>query len=203
MRRRGQTIKTPNPVTTPGRPSPRRPVAPIGVPTTGFGAAPPPYASNPNAPTYSPLPPYVAPTWTGGDYVAPTDGGPQRLAGVSGAPGSVLQGAQSVAAAQGTVLNGGTLKALDRDAQDYASNEYQNLRANTLEAYKQRYAQFSDAAGRGSRLAHGQRERQPEHVRQSHGDLQHGQRALAERLHDQRHERSAIASLITGTGCRT
>lgn len=120
----------------------------VGVPTTGFGAAPTPYASDPNAPTYDPLPPYVAPEWTGGDYVAPTVAELEASPGYQARMDAVLRARNRSAAAQGTVLNGGTLVALGRDAQNFASNEYQNLRQNTLEAYKQRYSQFTDAAGR-------------------------------------------------------
>lgn len=129
-------------------PGPGTPVLPPGVPTSGFGAAPTPYASNPDAPTYDPLPPYVAPQWTGGDYVAPTEAELLASPGYQGRLDAVLRARNRSAAAQGTILNPGTLVALGRDAQTFASGEYQNLRANTLEAYKQRYSQFTDAAGR-------------------------------------------------------
>lgn len=124
------------------------PGAPIGVPTSGFGAAPTPYASDPTAPTYDPLPPYQAPTWTGGDYQAPTEADLFASPGYTARMDAVLRAKNRSAAAQGTVLNGGTVVALGREAQTFATNEYQNLRNNTFEAYKQRYAQFSDAAGR-------------------------------------------------------
>jgi hypothetical protein len=134
----------PNPVTT----QPVGGAAPgIGVPTSGFGSAPAPYVSNPNAPVYTPLPTYQAPTWTGGDYVNPTEADLLASPGYQSRLDASLQARNRSAAAQGTVLNGGTLKALDRTAQDYASNEYQTLRSNTFDAYKQRYSQFTDAAG--------------------------------------------------------
>jgi hypothetical protein len=122
--------------------------APIGVPTSGFGAAPSPYGSDPNAPQFQPLPEYRAPQWTGGDYVAPTQADLEASPGYGSRLARLMKTSGRQFAAQGTVLNGGTLDALDRRAQDYASGEYQNLRANTFEAYKNRYAQFSDTAGR-------------------------------------------------------
>lgn len=122
--------------------------APLGVPTSGFGAAPTPYASDPNAPQFEPLAPYDRPRWTGGDYAAPTQAELEASPGYQSRLGRLIKGAGRQYAAQGTILNGNTLDALDRRAQDYASNEYQNLRANTFEAYKNRYAQFADDAGR-------------------------------------------------------
>jgi len=121
---------------------------PVGVPTSGFGAAPAPYASDPNAPQYTPLPEYRAPQWTGGDYVAPTQAELESSPGYQSRLSDLMKRSGRQFSAQGTLLNGGTLQALDRRGQEYASNEYQNLRANTLEAYKQRYGQFQDAAGR-------------------------------------------------------
>jgi hypothetical protein len=113
----------------------------------GFGAPPPAYASNPNAPQFTPLATpealqsaYAAPTWTGGQFATPTK--PTALqtpfaaptqAQLEASPGyqsrlaaGLLAGNRS-AAARGTVLNGGTQKALNRYGQDYASNEYGNL----------------------------------------------------------------------------
>lgn len=140
----------PNPVVNPGNTGTiggNTGAVPQGVPTSGFGAAPPPYASNPNAPVYSPLPAYVPPTWTGGDFVNPTEADLLASPGYQARLDASLQARNRSAAAQGTVLNGGTLKALDRTAQDYATNEYQTLRNNTYDAYVQKYKQFTDAAG--------------------------------------------------------
>jgi hypothetical protein len=118
-----------------------------GVPTSGFGAPPPPYASDPNAPTYNPLPTYVPPTWTGGDYQNPTVEDLYNSPGYQARLDERLKAGARRYAAQGTILNGGTLKALDRSAQDYATGEYQTLRNNTYDAYVQKYKQFTDAAG--------------------------------------------------------
>lgn len=133
--------------TTTPPPPPPLPPAPLGVPTSGFGAAPPIYASDPNAPQFEPPPDYVPPTWTGGDYTNPTEADLLASPGYQSRLDTLIKGKTRGYAAQGTALNGGTLVALDRAGQDYASNEYQNLRANTLENYKLRYGQFQDAAG--------------------------------------------------------
>lgn len=143
----GPIAPPPNPIAPPPGGGITSPGAPIGVPTSGFGAAPTPYTSDPNAPTYEPLPPYTPPTWTGGDYQNPTEQDLFNSPGYQARMDAVLRSRNRSAAAQGTVLNGGTVAALGRDAQTFASNEYQNLRNNTFEAYKQRYAQFQDAAG--------------------------------------------------------
>lgn len=132
----------------PGPSAPPPTATPPGVPTSGFGAAPPPYASDPNAPVYQPLDPYTAPLWTGGDYVPPTVEDLYASPGYQARLDRRLQGDSRHFAAQGTILNGGTLKALDRSAQDYATSEYQTLNANKYDQYKTRYAQFADAAGR-------------------------------------------------------
>jgi hypothetical protein len=121
--------------------------APIGLPATGFGAAPPTYQSDPNAPQYQPLPTYVAPTWTGGDFVNPTEADLIASPGYQARLDRLMQTKTRQAAAQGTILSGGTLQALDRAGQDYATNEYQTFRNNALDAYKQKYSQFTDAAG--------------------------------------------------------
>lgn len=133
----------PNPYPAPGP----QPTAPIGVPTSGFGAAPAPYASNPDAPSYSPMPTYVPPTWEGGDFQNPTVEDLYASPGYQARLDSRLQAATRRQAAQGTVLNGGSLKALDRSAQEYATGEYQQLRNNSYDAYVQRYKQFTDRAG--------------------------------------------------------
>lgn len=131
----------------PSGPTPTAP-PPTGPPGPGgFGGTPTPYASDPNAPTYTPLAPYVAPTWTGGDYVPPTQAELEASPGYQTRLSDRLRGDTRRYAAQGTILNGGTLRALDRSGQDYAQNEYQALRNNTLEDYKTRYGQFQDAAG--------------------------------------------------------
>lgn len=139
----------PNEPTNPNPPAPApspTPTAP-GVPTTGFGAAPAPYVSNADAPAYTPMATYVPPLWTGGDYQNPTVEDLYASPGYQARLDDRLKGEARRYAAQGTILNGGTLRALDRSAQDYATNEYQTLRNNTYDAYVQKYKQFTDAAG--------------------------------------------------------
>jgi hypothetical protein len=144
-------------------PAPAAPgwTAPQGPPSDGYGSpvttyTPPVYASNPDAPVYTPppaapeftpLPAYVAPTWTGGDFVNPTMEEVQAGPGYQSRLDALIKSRERQSAAQGTILSGGTLKALDRAGQDYATNEYQTYRTNALENYKQRYGQFTDAAG--------------------------------------------------------
>jgi hypothetical protein len=118
-----------------------------GVPTSGFGAAPIPYASNPDAPQYQSMPTYVPPTWQGGDFVNPTADELYASPGYQARLDRRLQAQSRQQAAQGTVLNGGSLKALDRNAQDYATGEYQTLLNNSYDAYVQKYKQFTDSAG--------------------------------------------------------
>lgn len=149
----------------------------------GFGTPPAPYQSNANAPAAYVTPArtgalanqYATPTWQGGDFTqqAPTFSAP-TMADLQASPGyqsrldaGLLAGNRS-AAAHGTVLNGGTQKALNRYGQDYASNEYNNLFNQGLatfgtkqtgfldafDAYKQKYNQFqtgvqNDVTGRG------------------------------------------------------
>jgi hypothetical protein len=138
---------TPPPDTNNGTVTGNTGAVPFGVPTSGFGAAPPPYVSNPNAPVYQPLDTYRPPTWTGGDFVNPTIEDLYNSPGYGARLDSRMKAAGRQFAAQGTILNGGTLKALDRTGQDYATGEYQTLRGNAMEAYKQKYSQFTDAAG--------------------------------------------------------
>lgn len=142
----------PPPVVAPPPPiveSPPPPGAPPpqGVPTSGFGSAPPAYASNPDAPQYAPMPTYVPPTWQGGDFKNPTEQELYDSPGYKARLDQRLKAQSRQQAAQGTILNGGSLVALDRSAQDYATNEYQTLRNNSYDAYVDKYKQFTDAAG--------------------------------------------------------
>jgi hypothetical protein len=154
-----------------------------GQPTGGFGGQPPPYQSDPNAPDYQPLAPYVPPTWTGGDYVAPTEADLLASPGYGARMDRLLTGKARQYAAQGTILNGGTQVALNRSAQDYATGEYQTLRANTMEAYRQRYSQFQDTAGMSlaARTLNGN-ENQNNFMNRTSRYLQGNQRTLSDYL---------------------
>lgn len=137
-----------------------------GAPATAtYGAAPPAYTA----------PVYETPTWQGGPppsaptltrYTLPTLADLQASPGYKARMLAGEQGQQRSAAAQGSVLNGGSQKALARYDQDYASNEYSNLvgqgqstvalNNNSTQTefgdafanYQARYGQFSDDAAR-------------------------------------------------------
>lgn len=104
-----------------------------GMPTTGFGAAPDPYRSAP---------------WTGGDFVEPTLDQVKAMPGYQARLDAGLLARQRSAAAQGTILNGGTQKALERYGQDYATGEVQTARGNAYQDYLTRYGQAQDANAR-------------------------------------------------------
>lgn len=166
------------------------PAGPAAPPPTNYGSPTTPpdvYTSNPNAPRYNPLPtptnlaaPYVAPTFNGPAYVdpakpavisqpfvLPTQAELEATPGYESRRLAGQRGIESSAAAQGSVLSGGTLKRLDRYNQDYASNEYNNLVGQKLsergqnvseytgdalrayQAYNSRYGQFLDSANIG------------------------------------------------------
>jgi hypothetical protein len=120
--------------------------------------------------------PYVAPTWTGGPaptapqlqtFTAPTEAQLEASPGYQSRLAAGLQARNRSAAAQGSVLNGGTQEALARYGQDYASNEYSNLFGqslatnqnnnnvtqgnfgNAFQTYQANYGAFTDAANRG------------------------------------------------------
>ena len=94
----------------------------LGVNPAVLGIPSAPYASDPNAPT-----PYAAPTFT-----APT------AAEVQGQPGyqigldTGLQQINRSAAAKGTVLNPGTVQALNQYGTNYAGTQYGNVLAQDL-----------------------------------------------------------------------
>lgn len=60
-----------------------------------------------------------------------------------------MRGVEASAAARGGLLNGGTLKALDRYNQDYASGEYQNAYNRFNNDHTQRFNRLSSLAGTG------------------------------------------------------
>ena len=111
----------------------------VAAPSAGFGAPPNPYASNANAPTYtapvvptSLSTPYqvqgtapTAPTLT--PFTAPT------MADAANDPGyqfGLTQGTAQIdraAAANGSVLNPGTVQALNQYGTDYATTKYNDL----------------------------------------------------------------------------
>ena len=139
-----------------------------GAGGAGIPGAPPNFGIGPT--------PYAAPTWEGGappgapamaHYTLPT------MADLFASPGfqsrfqTGQQGLERSAAAHGTILNGGTQKALAEYGQNYASNEYNNLVNQTMATqgfnnaadqtqfgdavnnYQARYGQFTTGAAMG------------------------------------------------------
>lgn len=147
------------------------------------GTTPTTFQSNMNAPTFTALPtpaalssPYVAPTWTGGPpptptaltpFTAPTQQDLENSPGYQSMLAAGLLARNRSAAANGSVLNGGTQQALTQYGEDYANTGYANLfgedlsannannattqqgNANTFQDYMAKYGQFTDAASLG------------------------------------------------------
>lgn len=93
-----------------------------------------PTAPQYTAPTYTGAPPPTAPTlatYSPTMYTAPTEAQLEASPGYAARLAAGAQVQQRGAAAQGTVLNGGSQQALARYGQDYASNEYNNLVGQT------------------------------------------------------------------------
>lgn len=96
----------------------------------GFGSPPAPYTSNPNAPTYTQptLPSWLSTPYTPERYTAATFTKP-TVAEVMAEPDYQFQLDQGLkqinrsAAARGTVLNPGTVQALNRYGTDYATTK--------------------------------------------------------------------------------
>ena len=95
----------------------------------GFGAAPSAYASNPNAPTYTAPRPTgsLASEYTAPQFTAPTVAEVESRPGYQIGLNTGLSTIQRSAAAKGTVLNPGTVQALNRYGTDYAGTQYANV----------------------------------------------------------------------------
>lgn len=116
-----------------------------------------------NAEAFGPAPaPYTSTPWTGGEYtppplptdlqtpfVAPTQGELEASSGYQSRLSAGLQGMNRSAAARGTVLSGGTQKALARYGQDYASNEYGNFYGQRLGARQNASNEYGQAVNVG------------------------------------------------------
>lgn len=136
-----------------------------------FGGPPSPYTSKPwdggAAPTYhgvGPAPTYAgtgpAPTYHAMGGPAPTYTGPgaaptftaPTAADMANDPGYQFrmdqgnQALQRSAAAQGNLLSGGTLKALDRYNQDYASGEFGNVYNRALQNFGAQNTTYGNTA---------------------------------------------------------
>jgi hypothetical protein len=92
--------------------------------------------------------------WQGGPFVAPTAATEVNDPGYQFRLQQGMQALQNSAAAQGTLLTGGTAAGIQRYGQDYASNEYQNVYNRALGQYQQSYNQFQQQqANEYNRLA--------------------------------------------------
>jgi len=83
------------------------------------------------------------PDWTG-QFTAPTDVTEQNDPGYQFRLKMGQQALERSAAARGGLLTGGTAKALNAYAQDYASNEYGNVYDRAFNQYAQRYNEFQN-----------------------------------------------------------
>ena len=125
------------------------PGGPVG-PGAGFAGG---AFGGPGGPGFQGLAPYQAPGFsapTGLNYM--NDPGFQERLKMG------TDAIQASAAAKGSILSGGTLKALERYAQDYASNEFGNVYNRALgtaaynqgvgqQGYQNRYGQYQDYQG--------------------------------------------------------
>ncbi len=87
------------------------------------------------------------PTWQGGDYQPLSAEQFRATPGYQSGLDAGTQAIERSAAARGTVLNGGTQKALTRYAGDYADQKYQTYDQNAFRNYQSRYGQFRDTVG--------------------------------------------------------
>jgi len=89
-----------------------------------------------------------------GTFSAPTDITEQNDPGYQARLNLGTQALQQSAAARGSVLTGGTAKALDTYAQDYASNEYNNVYNRALNTFGTNYNVYNEnQANQFNRLA--------------------------------------------------
>jgi hypothetical protein len=108
--------------------------------------APQPYAT-PDLPDYLQQP-YTAPTWDE-QFKAPTMEDLYADPGYKSRLDASQKGFERSAAAKGSILSGGTQKALGRYMQDHAANEYQGLFGRSMDQYQKRYDAFAGNAALG------------------------------------------------------
>lgn len=117
---------------------------------SGFGDPPAPFGE-----TYSTLSrptwlqgEYVAPKWTGGDFAPPSMQDVQQEAGYQTGLNAGQQALERSAAANGSILSGGTQKKAARYATDYGATKYGESFNRAFQSYQQKYGQFQDSANR-------------------------------------------------------
>lgn len=106
---------------------------------SSYGVPSSPYASSPFGSSYtSPaIPGYLA-----SPYTLPTQAELEATPGYGSRLAAGQRTMENSAAAKGSILNGGTQKALARYGQDYASNEYSNLVGQSLGARQQNQGEY-------------------------------------------------------------
>lgn len=112
-------------------------------------AVPAPYASNPNAPQFSSL---ATPTDLSTPFTLPTEAELENMPGYQVGLKAGTQQISRSAAAQGTVLNPGTVQALNRYGTDYAGTQYANLTGESLAARQQNNSEFQSAQSTNTQL---------------------------------------------------
>lgn len=115
---------------------------PAAAESFGGPVAPFDQAANPY-PVFTPPP---LPDYLQKGFELPTAADLQATPGYMARYQMGLDARQRSAAAHGTILNGGTQKALDRYGQDYASNEYSNLAQQKLSERQQQSADYLNLA---------------------------------------------------------
>lgn len=141
------------------------------TPYGGFNTPPPTYSSQPWSGgdwTPPPLPaqlqtPYQAPTW-GDKFTAPTLEQARNEPGYQFTLGQGQQAIERSAAAKGSILNPGTLKALDRYSQGLADTTYSNVYGRAFNEYQQKYGEFLGGAQLGLQ---GRQQNQSEYLNQA------------------------------------
>jgi hypothetical protein len=103
-----------------------------GVPSGGYKSNP--YGGGWDSPE--------VPAWLKDPYHLPTQQELESTPGYQARQAMGQQGRERSAAARGSILNGGTQKALERYGQDYASNEYSNLVGQQLGARQQNQQEY-------------------------------------------------------------
>lgn len=114
-----------------------------GVPGGDSGGGPVGDYTTPTTPNYLQSP--YTPTPFTEQFTAPTLSDLQATPGYQAGLNTYLQGVQRAQAARGNILSGGAVKALGRDAADYANQQYQTIYNNAFDAYKAKYGIAQDA----------------------------------------------------------
>ncbi len=105
-----------------------------------------PFQYNPSGSGYPTFTPPPLPDYLQKGFALPSAEELQSTPGYMARYQMGLEGRQRAAAGRGTILNGGTQKALDRYSQDYASGEYGNLVNQKLGERQQQSSDYLNLA---------------------------------------------------------